>query len=221
MFVDKLADMTSANQYLVRKKIIIGIAITSLTLNLCTSQIDKAKDKNKGVSIGEKYTTSNIVPSTGKTPETKKDTIKNKAKKKVTAQTVKPKFLEPIITCYDESVETIEIPEPDSIKDILATAEQMPVFKGGTDSLLKFINRNLKYPDDMGEIDVSGHVILQFIVTEKGEIVSPKVVRSLYPSLDKEAIRVVQLMPKWVPGKQNGKEVNVKFFLPINFKKPE
>ena len=81
---------------------------------------------------------------------------------------------------------------------------------------LKFIQDNLKYPNT--ESCVQGRVIVRFIVTKTGSIENIEVVRSLEPSFDKEAVRVIKLMPKWIPGKQNGVNVSVYFTLPINFK---
>ena len=94
--------------------------------------------------------------------------------------------------------------------------EQMPQFPGGEQKLLKFIQDNLKYPNT--ESCVQGRVIVRFVVTKTGSIENIEVVRSLEPSFDKEAVRVIKLMPKWIPGKQNGVNVSVYFTLPINFK---
>lgn len=94
--------------------------------------------------------------------------------------------------------------------------EQMPQFPGGEQKLLKFIQDNLKYPNT--ESCVQGRVIVRFVVTKTGSIENIEVVRSLEPSFDQEAVRVVKLMPKWTPGKLNGENASVWFTLPINFK---
>lgn len=95
--------------------------------------------------------------------------------------------------------------------------EQMPEYPGGTDAMMRFLAQNIKYPVDAQQRGVQGMVVLSFIITKSGEINTVKVERSVDPALDKEAIRVVSLMPNWIPGKQSGKNVNVKFTLPVRF----
>ena len=97
--------------------------------------------------------------------------------------------------------------------------EQMPQFPGGEQALLQFIHDNLKYPTDSADQGVSGRVVLKFVVTEDGSISDIQVVKSLDPACDKEAVRVAGLMPKWIPGKQNGTSSKVYYNLPIQFKK--
>lgn len=102
----------------------------------------------------------------------------------------------------------------DSTK-IYAHVEQQPEFPGDTEALLAFLDATLQYPID---VDAEGKVILRFIVTKDGTIDQAKVVRGVHPLLDAEALRVVKLMPKWIPGKQRGKPVPVWFTLPVAFK---
>ena len=96
--------------------------------------------------------------------------------------------------------------------------EQMPTFPGGEAELMKFIRDNLKYPVIAQENGIQGRVILRFVVSKTGTIDQVTVLRSLDPTCDKEAIRVVKSMPKWIPGKQNGNNVPVYFTLPVVFK---
>ncbi|MDD3321030.1 MAG: TonB family protein [Paludibacter sp.] len=96
--------------------------------------------------------------------------------------------------------------------------EQMPQFPGGDDELMKFLSSNIKYPVVAQENGIEGRVILQFVVSKIGVISDVVVVRSLDPSCDKEAVRVVKMLPNWIPGKQNGVNVNVKYTLPVSFK---
>ena len=96
--------------------------------------------------------------------------------------------------------------------------EQMPTFPGGEAELMKFIRDNLKYPVIAQENGIQGRVILRFVVSKTGTIDNVTVLRSLDPTCDKEAIRVVKSMPKWIPGKQNGNNVPVYFTLPVVFK---
>lgn len=99
----------------------------------------------------------------------------------------------------------------------LAFAEQMPQFPGGTDAMMKFISSSLVYPKTAAEMGISGKVMLQFEVDRKGKIKNIRVIRGIGGGCDEEAVRVVGLMPRWNPGKQNGTAVSVYFTLPIQF----
>ena len=96
--------------------------------------------------------------------------------------------------------------------------EQMPSFPGGQKALLEYLAANVRYPDDCGEICFQGRVVVSFVVERDGSITEAKVVKSVYPSLDEEALRVVNGMPKWSPGKLNGETVRIKYVIPITFK---
>ena len=98
------------------------------------------------------------------------------------------------------------------------SVEQMPQFPGGNGELMKFIGSNLRYPTIAAENGIEGRVIIRFVVGKDGSVSDIKIQRGLDASCDKEAIRVVQSMPKWIAGKQNGRAVPVYFTLPILFK---
>lgn len=100
---------------------------------------------------------------------------------------------------------------------IFDIVEQQPEFPGGVEAMMRFIRDNIKYPTIAAESGIKGRVHLKFVVTKTGEIGDVQVIRGIDPNLDKEAVRVIQSMPKWIPGKQNGKPVNVYFSLPVNF----
>lgn len=104
-------------------------------------------------------------------------------------------------------------------EQIFYIVEDMPTFNGGEPAIefRKYIANNLDYPEIAAENGISGRVIVQFAVNNVGKVVDAKVVRSVDPALDKEAIRVVMRSPKWAPGKQRGKPVKVLFTFPINF----
>lgn len=134
------------------------------------------------------------------------------------------RFTPPVISACEEfedadiiSCEDVNelIPEEPKEQAVYSTVEEMPSFPGGDKELMKFIAGNLKYP---ASGDIHGMVVLQFIVDENGNINDVKVLRSLDPEYDKEAIRVIESMPKWNPGKQNGKPVAVYYTLPVRFK---
>ena len=96
--------------------------------------------------------------------------------------------------------------------------EDMPEFPGGSQKLKEFIEENLRYPKELEETCVQGRVIVRFIVERNGKLSNVKVVKSVDPVLDKEALRIVKLMPRWIPGRQNGITVRVKFYIPIIFR---
>jgi protein TonB len=98
------------------------------------------------------------------------------------------------------------------------SVEQMPTYPGGMTELMKFISNNLKYPTIAQENNIQGRVIVRFVVKKDGSIGDIQVQRGLDASCDKEARRVVEIMPKWIPGMQNGRAVPVYFTLPILFK---
>lgn len=105
-----------------------------------------------------------------------------------------------------------------SKEPVFDVVEVMPQFPGGQDSLMSFLMHTVKYPKEAMEKGVQGRVVVQFIVEKDGTVSSPNVIRAVTPALDQEAIRVVQSMPKWAPGKQRGKEVRTKFTLPVTFR---
>ena len=105
-------------------------------------------------------------------------------------------------------------PEPD---EVFMVVEDQPEFPGGTAALLEYLRKNIKYPAICRENNIQGRVLVTFIVNKDGAIVEPEVVKSVNPSLDKEALRVISQMPNWKPGYQRGKPVRVKFTVPVNF----
>lgn len=99
----------------------------------------------------------------------------------------------------------------------LDIAEVMPSFPGGDAAMMQWLSVNITYPPIAEENGVQGRVIVRFYVGKDGAIYNPKVLRSVDPSLDKEALRVVKSMPRWIPGKQKGEPVAVYFTLPVTF----
>lgn len=100
----------------------------------------------------------------------------------------------------------------------LPMVEDMPEYPGGMEAMMKFVAENLKYPQQMQKEKVEGRVLLSFVVEKDGSVTNIEEVKSPHPVLTEEAIRVVKLMPKWKPGKQDGKNVRVQFNLPITFR---
>ncbi len=95
--------------------------------------------------------------------------------------------------------------------------EVYPKFPGGPEKMFEFIADNLRWPEDDGSC-IQGRVVVSFIVEKDGSLTDVKVVRSLDPSFDKEAIRIVKSMPKWEPGMWNGKPARLKYCIPIRFR---
>ncbi|MDD4993798.1 MAG: energy transducer TonB [Paludibacter sp.] len=112
---------------------------------------------------------------------------------------------------YQQEITTDE----DKIYDVV---EQMPVFPGGESELKYFITKNLKYPTIAQDNDVQGKVIIRFVVTRTGNVENPQILRSLDAGCDREAMRVVRSLPRFIPGKQNGVNVSVWYTMPIKFR---
>ena len=106
---------------------------------------------------------------------------------------------------------------PRKDKPVFFIVEEMPEFPGGEEALHNFVSSNVKYPDEAKEKGIQGRVFVAFTISDNGKVVDAKVVRGVDPSLDKEALRVINAMPAWKPGKQRGVPVNVQFTVPINF----
>lgn len=109
-------------------------------------------------------------------------------------------------------------PKPEVANKLFDVVEEMPSFPGGQGALMAFLSSNIKYPVVAQENGVQGRVIVGFVVEKDGSISDVKVMRSVDPSLDREALRVVKAMPKWKPGKQNGSAVRVKYTVPVVFR---
>ena len=102
--------------------------------------------------------------------------------------------------------------------DVFDVVEEMPQYPGGAEALLEFLNQNVQYPEEAEKAGIQGRVIATFVVEKDGSVSNAKVVKSVDPLLDAEALRVISAMPKWKPGKQNGKVVRVKYTVPLSFR---
>ena len=110
-----------------------------------------------------------------------------------------------------------EASQMDSTK-VYDVVEDMPSFPGGPSKMFEFVEKNIRYPKAAEEEEMYGRVIVSFVVERTGELSNIKIVKSVSPSLDKEAIRVVKSMPRWNPGKQSGMKVRVKYTIPVTFR---
>lgn len=111
-----------------------------------------------------------------------------------------------------------EPPVHEEVNKVFDVVEQMPSFPGGNAALMAYLSNNVKYPVVAQENGVQGRVIVSFVVERDGSITDVTIVRSVDPSLDREAQRVVRSMPHWNPGKQNGSAVRVKYNVPVSFR---
>ena len=123
----------------------------------------------------------------------------------------------------NSSISTSEPEEKVSItpETVFSHVEEPPFFPGGDKALMQWLAENMKYPVSAHEEKLEGRVVVRFVVSETGKIKDVEVLRSVAPVLDEEAIRVVNAMPNWIPGKQSGKEVSVYYTLPVLFRLPE
>ena len=120
-----------------------------------------------------------------------------------------------------KAVEEIATPEPpkhEAENKVFDVVEQMPSFPGGPSALMAYLSSHVKYPAVAEENGIQGRVTVQFVVEKDGSVTDVKTMKSVDPSLDREAERVVKSMPKWIPGKQNGSAVRVKYFVPVVFR---
>ena len=216
--IDFLSNFRCFHKFVLNKKIYLGAAIISLSMmnNSCSSDkknsVDNAPD-NKD-SITKKPVTDSLLENKGLKKGAAIRTINNKHKV----------LSEP--TEYVTNNNTIQVSScyaPVDINDftingseVYTIAEEMPKFVGGDDSLKNYITTNLIWPTQAQEVE--GTVYVGFIVETTGQLTDISVKRSLQPLLDTEAIRLVNNMPKWIPGKQKGKAIRVQYVIPIRFK---
>lgn len=122
------------------------------------------------------------------------------------------------VTVVREHKEEIVVEEKHEPEQVFTVVEQMPEFPGGTKALMTWLAEHIRYPEQAAQNDIQGRVTLQFVVEKDGSIGEVKVVRSKDPDLDREAVRVVKSLPKFLPGKMNGQNVRVWFTLPVQFR---
>jgi len=117
-----------------------------------------------------------------------------------------------------EVIATEPVKPKEEENKVFDVVEQMPSYPGGMGALMQYLSSHIKYPVIAEENGIQGRVICTFVVERDGSITDVKIAKSVDPSLDKEAMRVVSSMPKWIPGKQNGSAVRVKYTLPVTFR---
>jgi TonB family protein len=135
-----------------------------------------------------------------------KDYVKKGGSKEVVSVVVNAK------NPQQEAAEDIEMPK------VFDVVENMPEFPGGMAAMMQFLSENVCYPEAAEKAGTQGRVIATFIVEKDGSITNIKIVKSVSKELDAEAKRVIEAMPNWKPGKQNGEPVRVKYTIPITFR---
>lgn len=115
-------------------------------------------------------------------------------------------------------LEQVVVQAPEEEPQVFEVAEQMPRFPGGTAALMKFISKHLKYPQTAVDNGVQGRVTCRFLVGQDGTVSDVEILKPLDPYCDKEAVRVILSMPRWIPGRQNGEPVSVRYTVPITFR---
>ena len=123
-----------------------------------------------------------------------------------------------VVVKAESAEDTAQIKNVESTEKTFEVVEQMPTFSGGDAALMKYLSENIKYPKAAEKAGEQGRVVVNFIVEKDGAISNVNVVRSVTPTLDAEAVRVIKAMPKWVPGKQDGQFVRVKYNVPVSFR---
>ena len=129
-------------------------------------------------------------------------------------QTINKEISQETISQKDSLISNQKVKEKES-SELFGMVEEMPMYPGGQAELMELIKKSIRYPSPA--INISGRVVVSFIVNRDGSISDAKVTRSVHPLFDKEALRIVSSLPKWYPGKQNGKLIKVKFTVPIAF----
>lgn len=126
----------------------------------------------------------------------------------------------PATTHFEDTEELVvsDTGKEEKQEEIINFPEVMPEFPGGTDALMSFLTKNIRYPEDAREMGIQGKVICKFVVEPNGEVTNISILRGVHPSCDQEAIRVLKKMPVWKPGMQYGRKVRVYYNLPIVFR---
>ena len=205
---------------------LVGISAGLSALSACGDKAKEVKEVEKDSLIVGKVVTESDTHLTGDIDYRSPEDCVIVEKRQPTAKIRTAKFKaspkkEEVDTAYTEvmkgAVDVIPVGQvPEEIfGDVV---EQMPSFPGGQGALMSWLGSNIKYPVVAEENGVQGRVVCTFVVERDGSITDVKVVRGVDPSLDKEAVRVLKAMPKWIPGKQNGSAVRVKYTVPVTFK---
>ncbi len=206
-----LADRTKGFPLFSKWKIALGSLLIGLSISSC-------KEKTKPTNISPDGT---FVEKVTKCYETSlHDSLLQIPPPPVEVSTM-CYFIPPVITESNETIDTSEVPfdQNDTLThQIIDPVETKSVFPGGEEAMFQFIEENMKYPEEAIQNKIEGRVYVRFVIERNGTINNIEVRKSPDESLSKEAVRIIKMMPKWIPSKQMGAEVSSSFMLPINFK---
>ncbi len=184
----------------------VALALNAETVNDYVYQ----QPQKKIIKKGKKNATAKMGNNTIEiVPDTASNVRLITAKKAEEKKSVEVLHAKEVFTPLDQNPEYFDV------------VEQMPQFPGGPHALFEFLAKNIRYPEAAEKAGCQGRVIATFVVLKDGSVSNPKVVKSVSPELDEEALRVLNAMPNWTPGKQSGQVVNVKYTIPISFALPD
>ena len=185
-----LADKTNGWRMFVQPKLLFGTLIIGLGMTAC-KQSGKYTQKTESLSI-----------------QTNTDTIATDCDTTIDDS--------PMVSCYE--IDSRSIRSEISSDGTVEYPDEYATYVGGVNALFQFLSENLEYPQEAINLGLEGRIVCEFIVKKDGAIDSIRIIKSIHPSLDKEAIRVIKQTGKWYPGKLNGEAVRSRFTLPIVFR---
>ena len=209
---------------LIKYALIIPVALTVLIVSNMQDMIaaSKANAENTTVKESNSVLVSVSEPTVLTNVEfqqpPKKEEPKSKDVESATITVVSENEVNKLETVTVIGYGTQDNPVLENELKVFEVVEIPPAFPGGDKAMYQWLAQNIKYPVEAQKQKIEGRVIVQFIVDETGKVIFPKVVRRMDPILEAEALRIVSSMPDWIPGKQSGKAVNVRYVLPIQFK---
>ena len=209
---------------LIKYALIIPVALTVLIVSNMQDMIaaSKANAENTTVKESNSVLVSVSEPTVLTNVEIqqppKKDEPKSKDVESATITVVSENEVNKLEQVTVIGYGTQDNPVLENELKVFEVVEIPPAFPGGDKAMYQWLAQNIKYPVEAQKQKIEGRVIVQFIVDETGKVIFPKVVRRMDPILEAEALRIVSSMPDWIPGKQSGKAVNVRYVLPIQFK---
>jgi TonB family protein len=215
---------------LLKYALIIPIALTMLIMNAMQEIIASTKNEIEPAAVTELTTLVNneiqqpVKSQTKNTPDVVisiEDVPANKSAKSAETATLKEhnddknnKLNEMVVVGYSSDDKETSVSE----QDVFELVETPPSFPGGEKAMYDYLAKEIRYPVEAQKQKIEGRVMVQFIVNDQGKVIRPKIASSMNPLLDAEALRVINSMPNWIPGKQGGKNVNVRYTMPIQFK---
>ena len=201
---------------LLKYALIIPIALVMLLMSTMQDMIAATKN-----SVLEQTPQEVIIPiSSSKIVQGKRTSV-DSAKKGIAVAEIKEhkekesaELDEIVVVGYSSN----EKQESEKDKKVYDVVEVPPVFAGGEKAMFEYLSKNIRYPVEAQKQKIQGRVVVQFVVNDEGKVSSAKIVNSIDTYLDAEALRIINAMPDWTPGKQGGKNVSVRYVLPIQFK---